>query len=124
MEKPDKQLLEIFRDLNNDSRDSLLAFAEFLLSRQPPDQQTRPAPVAVPEQPLDIPRPDEESVVAAIRRLRQTYPMIARSLVFNRSSELMSSHIIAGRDIEDVIDDLEELFLGHYQQRGEADDPS
>ena len=122
MEKPDQQLLEIFRDLNNDSRDSLLAFAEFLLSRQPPDQQT--SPVAVPEQPLDIPRPDEESVVAAIRRLRQTYPMIARSLVFNRSSELMSSHIIAGRDIEDVIDDLEELFLGHYQQRGEADDPS
>ena len=122
MEKPDQQLLDIFRDLNNDSRDSLLAFAEFLLSRQPPDPQTRP--VAVPEQPLDIPRPDEESVVAAIRRLRQTYPMIARSLVFNRSSELMSSHIIAGRDIEDVIDDLEELFLGHYQQRGEADDPS
>jgi hypothetical protein len=115
MTQAKQRLLDTYSRLDDDNRDSLLAFAEFLLSRQPPLQ--RPSlPL-----PLDIQRPDDETVVAAIRRLRETYPMIPRARVFDKSSALMSEHILAGREVEEVIDELEALFDQEYRKLSDAD---
>ena len=110
----ERRLLRAYKSLDKQNRQSLMDFAEFLMSRQEPEE------LAVSE-PLDIPRPDSESVVKAIKRLTNTYPMIDKGQLFNETSLLMSQHIMQGREAEEVIDELEELFLQHYQKIKESD---
>lgn len=104
---------DIYDALSAEAQKSLMDYAEFLYSRD-----------VTPETPaqhkLDIPRPDHESVVAAIKRLNQTYPMIERKLVFHDASSLMTSHVLQGRSAVEVIDELEALFDRHYQEYLEA----
>jgi hypothetical protein len=104
------RLAEILTRLDEADRESVLAFAEFLASRKPSGAQ--PAPVAEPE---PIPRPQRESVVAALRRLSETYHMLDKSTVLHESSGLMSQHIMQGRDAVEVIDELEVVFRRHYE---------
>ena len=123
--KPEKRLLEVHSALTPDNRGSLLSFAEFLLSRQPAEQNTTvDAAPAPPTTPLDIPRPDDETVVGAIRRLRETYPMVPRKAVFQQSSTLMTQHIVAGTDVTVVVTELETLFLDEYNKLKPGGDPS
>jgi hypothetical protein len=42
--------------------------------------------------------------------------MIARDLLLNETSALMSAHVIQGRTAVDIIDELERVFAKHYQQ--------
>ena len=107
--KKTKDLNDIYQSLPSDSRKSLMDFAEFLYQR---DAITEP--VAVEK--LDIARPENETVVAALKRLNATYPMIERKLVFHEASSLMTAHIMQGRDVVEVIDELEALFDKHYQE--------
>lgn len=98
-----KELADIFEYLPEHDQKTLLEFAQFLKSRAPVSQSAI-------EEPLDIPRPDSESVIAAIKRLSETYPMIDRSSMFNETSDLMMQHTMTGRSAIDVIDELETLF--------------
>jgi len=98
-----KKILEIFEYLPEADQKTLMEFAEFLKSKAP-------KPKLVIAEPLDIPRPDDEKVVAAIKRLTETYPMIERSSMFNSTSDLMMQHMMKGRDAVDVINELETLF--------------
>jgi len=98
-----KKLIEIFEYIPEHDQKTLMEFAEFLKSRAP-----EPEPVIT--EPVDIPRPAEESVVAAIKRLTATYPLIERSLMFNATSDLMMQHMMKGRAATSIIDELEELF--------------
>jgi hypothetical protein len=86
----------------------LLAFAEFLHART----ADTPRPPSVP---LVIPRPAQESVVKAIKRLSQTYPMLDKSTLLNEASQLLSQHVLQGRPASDVIDELEVLFQRRYE---------
>lgn len=106
----ERRLVRAWRALSEEGKSSLLDFAEFLLAKQPVEE-------AVPQEPLEIPRPESESVVKAIQRLTRTYPMIDKGQLFNESSMLMSQHIMQGREAVDVIDELEALFLEHYNNR-------
>ena len=106
MDKKEKKLLSIFSRLNPADMDSVQAFAEFLLSRSP----GAPAPV----EPLDMPRPPEETVPSAIRRLSRTYPMLDKTRYLGRVSEFMNRSIIGGEKAESVIDDLEKFFREAY----------
>ena len=72
-------------------------------------------PRELPE-PRDIPRPDSEKVVAAIKRLSQTYFMLDKSKMLGYTSDLMTQHIIHGRDGVEVIDELELVFLREYEK--------
>jgi len=54
--------------------------------------------------------------VLAIQRLTATYPMLDTAKLLNESSELMSSHILQGREAVGVIDDLESLFGRYYEK--------
>ncbi len=111
--REEKQLLKHFKVLGLESRKSLMDFAEFLSGRVEPEN-------IVPTLPLDIPRPETESVVKAIKRLTATYPMIDRSKLFNDTSALMSKHVMQGVLAEDVIDELEQIFKKFYTESAEV----
>lgn len=102
-----ERLTQIAALLDEADRQSLLAFAEFLAARSRPQM----GPAVEPE---SIPRPDRESVVAALRRLSKTYHMLDKSKVLHESSGLMSQHIMQGRDAVEVIDELEAVFRRYY----------
>jgi hypothetical protein len=107
-----RRLLRALADLGPKDRDSLIAFAEFLQERS----RARTAPVQETAQPKDVPRPRQESVVAAIKRLSQTYFMLDRSAMLDQTSALMTAHVVQGKPAEQVIDQLEELFAEHYER--------
>jgi hypothetical protein len=110
--RPARHLLRLFRALGPDDRSTLVAFAEFLAARARQEETTAQAPLA----PEPIPRPERETVVAAIKRLSRTYHMLDRSALLNETSSLMTSHILSGRDAQGVIDDIEAVFARHYDE--------
>ena len=69
-----------------------------------------------PPEPVLEPRPAQESVIAAIRRMRRSYPMLDSATMLNDTSTLMSAHVLQGRSAADVIDELEELFAVRYRE--------
>lgn len=107
----DKRLLQLFNRLGEGERASLLAFAEFLVSRLP----EVPVEPQVSQVPLDIPRPEKETVIGAVKRLAATYPMVDREKMLHETAALMTQHMVQGRPAPEVIDDLERLFAHHYQ---------
>jgi hypothetical protein len=121
---PEQQLLELYRSLGPEDRATLQAFAEFLRQRAPsaPDVN-RALNVAIPE-PAAIVRPPQESVVAGLKRLSRTYPMLSKTEMLNATSELVARHIMVGTDSAQVIDQLEDIFREHYRRlREQAGQP-
>jgi hypothetical protein len=108
----EQQLVRAFRRLSDNERESLVSYAEFLVERG----AARGSAPEVPSTPLDIPRPDRESVVEAIRRLAATYPMLDRDELFHEASSLMTAHVMQGRAAVDVIDQLEVIFRRRYER--------
>lgn len=106
-----KRLQALFDGLDSQDRDSLMAFAEFLAARNAGITEQQPTEIA---EPLDLPRPEQESVVAAIRRLSEVYFMIEKGAVLHEAASLMGAHVMNGRPANDVIDDLEKLFRRAY----------
>lgn len=103
-----KTLTEIFEYLPEKDQHSLLEFAEFLKSRAP-----EPEPAIL--EPLGIIRPEEESVVGAIKRLKKNYPMLSQKTLLNETSDFMMQHMMQGRAAVDIIDELELLFETKFQ---------
>lgn len=107
----ERRLTKLFRALGADDRRTLLAFAEFLAERgQQPSARQRD----VAQTPEVQPRPERETVIAAIRRLSAGYPMLDRGAMLHETSALMTAHVIQGRGAIEVIDDLEALFEREY----------
>ncbi len=105
----EKRLSRLFRALPERERCSLLDYAEFL--------QTRAGVIDAPtvsQIPLDIPRPESESVVKAIKRLMNTYPMLDRDKLLHETSGLMTRHVMHKRPAVEVIDELEQVFRRHF----------
>ena len=117
MSDTEQKLLELFRALDAVDRATLLSFAEFLSNRagRTAAPVAPPAPKEIPE-PLDIPRPAEESVVKAVKRLAATYPMLDKSRMLGETSDLVAQHIVQGRDAKEVIDELEAVFRRFYDE--------
>jgi len=110
-----KTLAEIFDYLPEKDQQTLFEFAEFLKSRAP-------EPKAAIKEPLGIPRPDEESVVSAIKRLKQNYPMLQQKELLHEVSSHMMAHMMQGKAAIDVINELEDLFESRFKQVTGADD--
>jgi hypothetical protein len=104
----EKRLREILSALPEEQVRQLLDFAEFLYERHGAAREV-PAPV-------EIPRPESETVVAAIKRLRATYPMLDPARLLNETSVLMAQHVTQGRAAGEVIEELEVLFRSHYER--------
>lgn len=114
----EKRLIEILQRLPAVQAEALLEFAEFLLMRHGATGQEEGKPISAAEipAPVEIPRPTEETVVKAVKRLRATYPMLDARKLLNQTSELMTQHIVQGRDTGEVIEELEILFRSHYEK--------
>ena len=112
--KPEeRRLLASYDSLDPSGRETLLAFAEFLVGRRGVTEELAdPATL----QPKPIERPDRESVVKAIKRLSETYYMLQREHLLDQTSSLMMSHVLQGRDAVSVIDELEIVFSEHYER--------
>ena len=114
MTADERRLLRLFRALSETRQAGLLDYAEFLLARLMPEVEP------VSQIPLEIPRPAQESVVKAIKRLRETYPMLDRAKLIHETAALMSQHLVQGRAAGEVINELEALFLSHFQSSQDA----
>ncbi|MHB8744203.1 MAG: Crp/Fnr family transcriptional regulator [Sulfuricaulis sp.] len=112
----ENRLVEIVQQLPAPQAEALLEYAEFLLLRHgvaSPVEKPSVKLAKIPA-PLDIPRPADESVVKAVKRLRATYPMLDARKLLNQTSELMTQHVMKGREKTEVIEELEILFRSHY----------
>ncbi len=107
-----KKLLALFEKLDSGQRQTLIEFAGFLAARAPQGDDVGPS---APAQPLPIARPATETVVMAIKRLTQTYPMLDRRKLFTDTSRYMAQHALEGRSAAEVIDELEVVFSRHYR---------
>ena len=103
-----KHLREILERLPDEQAQQLLEYAEFLLAKHGDEN--------APSEPLAIARPEVESVVMAIKRLRATYPMLEPAKLLNETCDLMTQHVMQGRSAVEVIDEIEALFRRHYEQ--------
>lgn len=104
----EKACLAAFRALDAEGQRSLLDYAAFLQSRQ--------APAVSPPEPKLAPRPTQETVVAAIRRLTAGYSALNTDLLLHEVSGLMSQHMLQGRAAPEVIDELEVLFAREHSR--------
>lgn len=102
-------LLEIFESMEQSGQERLVEYARFLGARH--KKQTG----RVITERQNIARPEEETVIASIKRLRATYPMLDTDKLLHATSSFMMQHMMHGRPARDVIDDLEIHFKAEYE---------
>lgn len=121
MNADERRLLHAWRSLASEGQTSLLDYAEFLQQRAArPTQAT-----SIPQTPQDIPRPAEESVIRAVRRLKATYPMLESDhSLLNEVSSQMTRHLIHGDPAAQIIDRLELIFRQKYDTHRLTIDPA
>lgn len=102
------RIQDLLDNLPTAQQQQLLEFAEFLSTRY---QVETDEPVT---DPLPIERPADETLIAAMKRLRETYPMLDPEKLVHEASGLMSSHMLQGKPAAEVIDELEQLFRQHF----------
>lgn len=107
--KSEVKLIEQFQNLPKEAQKSLLDFCDHLSAQYPVSDKQIPLP-------KDISRPEDESVVLAMRRLSDTYFMLNKDTLLHDASSLMSQHILQGRDAIEVINELEVLFKKYYDE--------
>ncbi len=113
----ERQLLRAFRSLPSAQQATLMSFAEFLVARHTDAMQTNATTMdcnSIEPTPQSHPRPENETVLAAIKRLRRQYPMLDAAALLNDASLLMSAHLLQGRPAHEVITELETLFAQHF----------
>ncbi len=115
----ERRLIKFYRSLAPADQETLLAFGEFLASRG----AAHVPEASEPLEPASIPRPREESVVGAIKRLSRKYYMLDRGAMLNDTSSLMGAHVLQGRPAAEVIDELEDLFARRYAEYREEKTP-
>ena len=110
--KSSRDLIDLYEAMDDNRRKSLSDFADFLYAQaEPVSKEIQP--------PDNIPRPEQETVVGAIKRLKTTYFMIESMSVFSDASSLMTEHMVKGRDVVEVIDEMEALFEDAYKKLGQ-----
>ncbi len=77
-------------------------------------------PKAEPEiiiEPVDIPRPETETIIGAVKRLSETYHMLSKDKMLHETADLVGQSMMGTRDTADVIDDLEQVFRRYYEKQ-------
>jgi hypothetical protein len=100
----DARLAALHARLDERARAMLLEFAEFLAARAERPDTARVVTL----------RPAHESVLHAVRRLNRTYPMLDRAKLMRPVGDLLSQHLVDGRDAVAVIDELEALYAATF----------
>ena len=110
MKSEERKLLAIFERLAPEQQDKLIEFAEFLTVGEAGGAE----PIAA--EPRALPRPAQETVTMAIRRLVTTYPMLDRRRLMAEASQFLAEHALHGRAAHEVIDELEIVFARHFER--------
>ncbi len=113
--KSERKLIKLFKALDVSKQGTLISFAEFLLSQNKELNQEQGDKQQTNIEPLDIERPGNESVIKAIKRLSENYPMVNKDNILHPISDLMTAHMLQGKEAEQIIDELEAVFLKEYQ---------
>lgn len=109
------RLLTAWHTLDQEGQRTVRLFAEFL-SQQAECQTNEP----IQQEPLPIPKPERESAVFALKRLKKTYPMIEADFsLLEEASQLILKRVMGATDTE-VIGEMEALFTKKYQIWREA----
>jgi hypothetical protein len=106
-----QKIKRLLSQLDEQHQQAVLDYATFLVQRYRIDQQRE-----IDQQPATIERPEQESVIAAIKRLKKTYPMLDTDIMLDETSALMGQHILKGRETAEVIDELQSIFETRYEQ--------
>ena len=116
MASTEQHLKELFRQLSAADQLTLLAFGEFLAGRSGGGAVVPVTEAVVISDPEVIERPPVESVVAALKRLSKTYPMLDKTKTLAATSDLVATHIMKGADPVEAIDQLEGIFRSLYEK--------
>lgn len=118
--KSERKLCKLYRSLNESDGLTLMKFAEFLSVQAVESVETLSAETGLsskgsfPEL-KEIPAPENENVIKAIKRVSEMYYMVDRSTMLDATSSLMTEHLMQGRSAEDVIADLKSVFHKEYE---------
>lgn len=115
MASTEQYLTELFRQLAAADQLTLLAFGEFLAGRSSGGAVVPVKEAVVIPDPEVIERPPAESVVAALKRLSKTYPMLDKTKTLAATSDLVATHIMKGADPVEAIDQLEGIFRSLFE---------
>jgi hypothetical protein len=107
--KSGQDLTDLYDAMDDERKKSLCDFADFLYAQADPISKIIPPPE-------ESARPDKETVVGAVKRLKAQYHMIESMAVFSAASALMTDHMVKGRDVIEVIDEMEVLFWDAYKE--------
>lgn len=107
------RLLTAWKKLDQEGQRTVRLFAEFL-SQQTDEQAGKPTPT-LPQEPLSIPKPEGESAVLALKRLKKSYPMIEADFSLLEDASQMLLKRVMGTADATVVAELEKLFAGRYQ---------
>jgi len=117
MNPQEQELINILKSLPSEDRASVLSYARFLAhQRATATQAVRAVEPAAVEQPVDIPRPAQETVVGALKRMTASYPMLDKAQLLNQTSPLVAQHVMQGRSLVEVINEIEAVFKEAYTQ--------
>lgn len=123
MTEQEQKLLDLFNKLSEQDAHSVVRFAQFLAGQETP--VTLPAASVAAEdetvmsvipEPEKIPRPEQERVVDALKRLSATYPMLDKKKILDKASELVAQHVMFGKPAKQVIDEVEVIFAKAYEK--------
>ena len=106
-----REIKLLLAQLDADHQQAIVDYANFLVQRYKTDNSG-----ARDLKPESIERPEQETVIAAIKRLKKTYYMLDTDIILNQTSALMGQHILKGREAPDVIDELQSIFQAQYEQ--------
>ena len=106
-----QKIKRLLSQLDVQHQQAVIDYANFLVQQYKIDQTSNSD-----QQPATIERPEKESVIAAIKRLKKTYPMLNTDIMLDETSSLMGQHILKGRETAEVIDELQSIFETRYEQ--------
>ncbi len=106
-----REIKLLLAQLDADHQQAIVDYANFLVQRYKVEDSR-----AKDLKPESIERPRQESVIAAIKRLKKTYYMLETNTILDQTSALMGQHILKGREASDVIDELQSIFQAQYEQ--------
>ena len=115
LSKTERQLCKIYKKLNDNKRETLLSFAEFLSSQQISTKEIDNLETVL-HQPIVTVAEENESVVKGIKRLKSSYFMIEDQDLFHEISALMSAHIMKSISAKDTLLKIEVVFEKFYNK--------
>lgn len=106
-----RQLKLLLAQLDEDHQQAMVDYATFLVQRYKIKNS-----IGQGLKPESIARPKQETVIAAIKRLKKTYYMLDTDIILDQTSALMGQHILKGRAASEVVDELQSIFQAQYEQ--------